>query len=181
MAIDTFGPKLAPHGEASAPGDSAIVGFYRGGRDARGRTRGQILAWDDARLEAVHDYIQWLFPLPEASAFSQDAPRLTAADIAAFRRDPVLTAALRASLHRMLAFYRLADRADPPRRWLTPGNHNFLRITRILRSLHLLGLEDEAAALLARLEVLALDRAAAAIIGPRTLAFWRDARSANRA
>ena len=58
--------------------------------------------------------------------------------------------------------------------WLAPMNHNFLRLTRILRSLSLLGLEAEAQALLAALENL-YQGGAEEIIGARTLAFWRGA------
>ena len=44
--------------------DSPIVQFYRGnGRDHRGRSLAEIVAWSDAMLESVHDYIQWMFPL----------------------------------------------------------------------------------------------------------------------
>ena len=62
--------------------------FYRGnGPDSEGRTLAEILAWSDDELEAVHDYIQWLFPLPEPSMFNADAPVLTPAEIAAARAD----------------------------------------------------------------------------------------------
>ena len=45
-----------------------LVAFYRdGARDDEGRTLAEILAWDDDRLEEIHDFIQWLFPLPERS------------------------------------------------------------------------------------------------------------------
>ncbi len=87
----------------------------------------------------------------------------------------------------MMGFYGLEcdDRASPIRVgkapdfrqraqvWLHPGNHNFLRITRILRSLTLLGLEDYAQALLMFLEKLYEEEAAA--IGARTLDYWRRA------
>lgn len=155
---------------------SALLEFYRGaGRDARGRTLAEIMAWDDARLEAVHDYIQWLFPLPEASAFNPDAPRLTQADIAAFHADPALREALAGSHAWMLRFYRLPPPGAPfAPPWLTPGNHNYLRISRILRCLHLLGLGAEARRLLAQLEALYAG-GAGAVIGARTLDFWRGA------
>ena len=69
----------------------ALLRFYRlEGADARGRTLPEIWAWDAARLEGVHDYIQWLFPLPEPSAFNPYAPILTQATIEAFRADPEL-------------------------------------------------------------------------------------------
>lgn len=161
-----------------------ILRFYRGGRDSAGRTRADILAWDNDRLELVHDYIQWLFPLPERSAFNPAAPILTDADIATFRADATLRGALLASFRRLLAFYGLrldgtevARAADFPQRatnWLTQGNHNLLRITRILRSLHLLGETDAARAFLAALEAL-YAQDAGATIGARTLRFWRNA------
>ena len=53
------------------------------------------------------------------------------------------------------------------------GNHNFLRITRILSSLRLFGLTEEAEALLDVLEVLA--RKFPGPVSPETLEFWRDA------
>jgi len=158
--------------------DSQWLRFYAdGGLDARGRRLEEILAWDDAALEAVHDYIQWLFPLPEPSAFNPAAPLPTHADIAAFRANPALRARLLAALARMRRFYGLAGedaQAAGQRAWLTPGNHNFLRITRILRSLTLLGCAPEARALLGELERLAAGPAGT-VIGERTLRFWREA------
>ncbi len=152
---------------------SAIVQFYSGaGPDHRGRWLTQTQDWDDATLEAVHDYIQWLFPLPEASGFNPDAPLLTPGDIAEFREQSRLRRALLGSLTRMKAFYGISPAGPQP--WLTPGNHNLLRLSRILRSLNLLGLEEEARSLLASLEALYAG-GAAAIIGPVTLGYWRRA------
>ena len=59
--------------------------FFAGGADDDGRTFDEILGWDDARLEMVHDYIQWIFPLPERSGANPWAPVLDAATIAAIR------------------------------------------------------------------------------------------------
>ena len=134
-----------------------IVAFYRGGR-AAGRTVDEILGWDDERLEMVHDYIQWLFPLREPSGVNPSAPLVSGETINAFTRDAALRARLGTALDRMLVFYGLQRRAarietDParfPRRsriWLHPGNHNHLRLTRIMRSLAALGLREDALAL----------------------------------
>ena len=91
-----------------SPGD-ALLRFYRlEGPDARGRTLPEIWAWDAARLEGVHDYIQWLFPLPEPSAFNPQAPILTPETIAAFLADAQLRERLLRSLTLMLDFYGLA-------------------------------------------------------------------------
>jgi Opioid growth factor receptor (OGFr) conserved region len=44
------------------------------GVDSEGRKLAEIWAWDFEELECAHDYIQWLFPLMEVSAFNPDAP-----------------------------------------------------------------------------------------------------------
>jgi hypothetical protein len=138
---------------------SRLVAFYRGQMtDTQGRSLNEVWAWDDDSLEAVHDFIQWLFPLPEPSRFNRDAPLLAAADIATFRGDENLRANLRTSFERILTFLGLALGPDGAVEeapnfaaraadvWSAP-NHNWLRVTRILRSLTLLGLGHEAQAL----------------------------------
>jgi hypothetical protein len=147
--------------------DTHILHFYQVAPDHRDRFLREILAWSDDELERTHDYIQWLFPLTERSAFKSHAPVLDAEVIHEFRSRPELRENLRASLMRMLAFFgfRLlvdeplrvvpaADFAEQEQNWLTPGNHNHLRITRILNSLRSLGLEEEATALFRCLESL---------------------------
>jgi hypothetical protein len=148
---------------------SRLLDFYRGeATDVEGRSLRDVWSWDDNRLEEVHDFIQWLFPLPEPSRFNPDAPLLTPEDIAAFRADERLRANLRTSFDRILTFLGLSWEdgavvegptfaARAPDVWSAP-NHNWLRISRILRSLTLLGLGDEAAALFARLEAFYRER-----------------------
>src|SRR4051794_40787710 len=88
---------------------SRLVRFYRGeSPDIQGRNLEDIWAWDDDSLEEAHDFIQWLFPLPEASAFNPDAPLLRGDDIAAFAADPLLRQRLRRSFDRFLLFLGLA-------------------------------------------------------------------------
>ncbi|MBI3861717.1 MAG: type II methylase, partial [Planctomycetia bacterium] len=142
---------------------SQLIDFYRGqGRDSENRRIGDIWEWTDADLEDVHDYIQWLFPLPEPSRFNPHAPLLTKDDIAAFRSDELRRAAMRKSFDRILTFLGLTLAAGEvaestnfsqrsPEVWDFP-NHNWLRVTRILRSLTLAGLEPEAQALFAWLD-----------------------------
>jgi len=134
---------------------SQLLDFYRGEAvDSAGRLLRDIVAWDDEALEISHDWIQWLFPLAEPSRFNRDAPLLTATDIAAFRSDLFLRAHLLKSLERFLAFLGLTISADGTVAeganlsarirdvWAYP-NHNWMRISRVLRSLHLLGLTAE--------------------------------------
>ena len=86
--------------------NSALVAFYRGdGRDHRGRLLSDIHEFDLHELEFTHDYIQWLFPLPEPSGVNESAPLLSKEDIAAFAGDASLRKALLQSLELMLQFY----------------------------------------------------------------------------
>ncbi len=168
---------------------SRLLDFYRGqGTDSEGRRLDAILAWSDDSLEEVHDFIQWLFPLPEPSRFNPDAPLLGPEEIRAFGSDAVLRGNLARSFARILAFLGLRRTADGAvvegpnfrRRagevWAHP-NHNWLRISRILRSLSLLGLADEARALYRRLEAFHASRRFP--IGDDTFRYWTEAVAAG--
>jgi hypothetical protein len=172
---------------AMANDGDKLTRFFAGDADDDGRAFDEILGWDDARLEMVHDYIQWIFPLPERSGANPWAPVLDAATIAAIRNDAEMQGRLRAAFERMLAFYGFALEGDAvvqgprfaaaSRNWLHAGNHNHLRLTRMLRSLRVLGPEREAAALWKALRGLYERENAAGrrTITPETVAFWRKA------
>ena len=168
--------------------ESPLVAFYRGdGRDHRGRLLSHIRQYAFVDLERHHDYIQWLFPLPEPSGANADAPLLSKDDMAAFASDDSLRKALLQSFELMLDFYGLALVATGATvtvvrsqhfhgrtaQWLTPGNHNFLRISRILRSLTMLGLGVYATAFLKSLEGIYAETAST--IGDTTMGYWRRA------
>jgi hypothetical protein len=170
-----------------AQNDDRLTRFFGGGEDDQGRTFDTILGWDDARFEMVHDYIQWIFPLPERSGANPWAPVLDAQSISAIRSSPDMQDRLRLAFQRMLAFYGFTWHAGAliegphfaaaSQNWLHAGNHNHLRLTRMLRSLRVLGLEGEAAALWAALRMLyERERAAGRrTITEETFAFWRQA------
>jgi hypothetical protein len=168
--------------------DSEIVAFYRGaGRDHMARSLTDLQGQSLRDLEQVHDYIQWLFPLPEPSSAFPGAPILTSQDVLIFKQSEVVTERLLQSLQTMLTFYGLelsGSLAEPKvaigpdfavrgKVWLSQGNHNFLRLTRILRSLAVLGCEGHSRALFRCLEGIHADYAR--IIGEETFAFWRNA------
>nr|XP_020466367.1 opioid growth factor receptor-like protein 1 [Monopterus albus] len=107
---------------------------------------------DYKRLERVHSYIQWLFPLREPGV-NYMASELTKKEIEAFKKNVDAKRRLVESYELMLGFYgiRLVNketgevmRAD---NWkerfgnLERNMHNNLRITRILKSLGELGFE----------------------------------------
>jgi len=153
--------------------------------DDRGRTLGEIRGWDFDRLEATHDYIQWLFPLTTPSGANPSAPLLDPAAIRAFHHDPRLRAELLQSFDLMLRFFGLRLDRDPLRVTALPnfreraevwlGSHNLLRITRILICLRTLGREPEARAFYDFLE--SLYRREPARIGD-SFRYWRAAMEA---
>jgi hypothetical protein len=176
-------------GFAVGSADDPIVRFYRGGgRDGAGRTIDQVWAFPTEDLEAIHDFIQWLFPLRERSAFVPGAPTLTDATVDAFRGSDELRARLRRSLDVMLAFYGLGRVGRPGGpvsiepgpalatrgpRWWGAENHNHRRLTRIIASLAILGLGAESRALERCLERVRAEHPTG--ISPETVRYWAAA------
>lgn len=109
------------------------------------------------KLEHNHKYIQWLFPINTTSNYNRTAPVIDKEWEGC--HDSVVRKNMKKSFAVLLDFYGLTyDGKDivkassyPIRalNWLTPFNHNFLRITRILTALKLFGLDEEHGAFLA--------------------------------
>ena len=145
-----------------------IVMFLEGeGTDARGRTVFDVLAMDDVAMERTHDFIQWLFPLPEPSAAVPGSPVLAPGDIQAIRVSELAPIALAGATDRMAAFYQTTHD------WLMPNDHNHRRITRIIRSLRLLVGDAEAEAFHAF--IVARVEATQAPVSARSLGYWATA------
>lgn len=158
-----------------------LLSFLRGtGIDAHGRRFEDIMEWDFRRLERSHDYIQWIFPTDEPSRFNVRAPVLTPDLVISIRKDPAVVASIRRAFGKFCAFLgfelvvpntKIQD-AEQPRMLVRQAphfherfndcwevgftgigfNHNWLRISRVLHCLRLVGLQEEAAAFLACLE-----------------------------
>ena len=180
--------KMAP---SSIPqDDSLLVRFYDPytlAPDSKGRTLTNILAWSDTKLEASHDYIQVLFPLPEGSMFNWIAPIVDESTFRAFRSRSELRNGVKKSFTRILRFYGFelqmldgggiavqpATHSDKAfRNWVVGSDHNHLRITRILRSLRVLGLEREAEAFFVALRRVFEESGK---IGSTSMMFWTRA------
>ena len=145
-----------------------IYAFLRGdGPDGRSRRLADVLGFDDDQIESTHDFIQWVFPLPEPSRAVPGAPVLGAKEAAAIRADPRAQDGMRAALARMTRFYARADG------WLTAFDHNHLRITRIIAATRNLLGKDAAAAFHAA--ILARHEAAGRPINPDSLRRWQRA------
>jgi hypothetical protein len=148
--------------------DSQIVLFLKGnGFDYRGRTLLQLRAMSNERLEKSHDVVQWMFPTDMPSAHCKDAPILTTEDIATIRTDTKIQFNLQLCLDRMIRFYEVNDY------WITERNHNFLRITRILRCLWLAGRIHDYVSLQKILDDIYIEYDD--IIGIETYFYWKAA------
>lgn len=124
----------------SAPDDVYIESFHKEWKT------------DYKRLERVHSYIQWLFPLREPGV-NYMASELTKKEIEAFKQSEEAKGRLIDSYELMLGFYGIqlvnrdtgeVKRGDNCRERfanLERNMHNNLRITRILKSLGELGFE----------------------------------------
>ena len=162
-----------------------ILSFYYGSHpDHRGRTLAEMLKQDDYWLEVTHDYIQWLFPLSDLSRASSHAPIIDNKTRDTFRNDEILQKHMRAALVRMLRVFGLTFNGatlskavnwhERKSEWFTAHTHNSLRITRILKSMTLLGLQKDAAAVLAGIEALCVNETDCGV-SEQSRKFWREA------
>ncbi|KAI0074117.1 hypothetical protein K474DRAFT_1710122 [Panus rudis PR-1116 ss-1] len=110
---------------------------------------------DYSKLEYKHGFIQWLFPIQEYGMNSYAQP-LQRHEIEVMRKDPEIQGRVLRSYRLMLDFYGmnldseetgLLSRVKPESkcaeryRNLSRSSHNYLRISRILKSLSELGFE----------------------------------------
>ena len=122
---------------------SQLTDFYSGeGPDGAGRNIEEILSWGPDRLESVHNYIQWLFPLDEPSNFNPNAPILTQEDVEVFRSNPIYVDNVIRAFKAYITFMELqltednivekAEDFDTVFKvlWAVP-NHNWMRVTRV--------------------------------------------------
>ena len=125
-----------------------FVKFYSNEKkNENGVSIGMILQYDDVLREEVHNFIQWLFPIDSRSAYEPKAPIVNFLIKYAFRNNTLLRDTQIKAFIFMLDHYGLQYVGDEiekgqlfesRKKRLRSGNHNLLRITRILRSLYLL-------------------------------------------
>lgn len=163
-----------------------IISFYTGDSKKSNRKLEDIWNFTDDELEGYHTYIQWLFPLEVPSAINFAAPVLDETVIQKFRKSPELQAKLLTSFKMMLKFYgfqivetgnevkiiKSSDFLIKKENWISHRNHNYLRITRILTSLRLLGLENYSRAFFECLEQIYSEESYE--IGEETFSYWKN-------
>ena len=192
---------MSTSSSASAPFTVRFYDPVTHAPDGEGRTLPEILAFSDRELEYHHDFIQYLFPLPERSPINPQAPVINQATREAFLQRPELRKSLFSAWVRIARFYgfdvevkdagsnfenesggspaRVGVSLHPhPKKfstnsplWRTRFSHNHLRITRIIRSLRVLGLTSLARGF--HRALLAND--AEGKISARTKMFWERA------
>ena len=134
------------------------------GCDNYGRYYNQIISYDDKELEKDHTFIQWVFPTENPSMFHPEVPVVSKEQAAKLTNITVVKENLHRMFVRMLLFYgiRLISNVELEEtkddnvvmitqgrrtswvfekerieQWVQEGNHNLLRISRILESLRL--------------------------------------------
>ena len=139
-----------------------MLEFLRGqGKDNKGRCLFDYWDADNQWLEETHNYIQWMFPLDKRSFHHPFvAPALKEYELEMAKQDEIIQHNMIMSFQRMLEFYGLRlnevenkieknnSFEERSKVWLVVKNHNHLRLTRIIKSLRLLGLETYAEMLL---------------------------------
>ncbi|NVJ48836.1 MAG: hypothetical protein HWE13_11875 [Gammaproteobacteria bacterium] len=133
------------------------IAFYRHqAGDHRERSLVEIWTMTFDELEQEHDFIQWLFPLPEPSPVNPHAPLLDEQVIAQAASCDLVQENLLRSFDTMAAFWGFcrteqnqikptAHYTTQATKWCCPHNHNQLRISRMLRCLTLTGFTSLAA------------------------------------
>lgn len=91
------------------------------------------------QMEKEHDYIQWMFPTDQPSAYNPHAPLITSN----FQFDTIMQ--YREFYRSILQFTGWLAQTN---HWRKPGDHNLLRITRMLRSARIILGQTEAQQLL---------------------------------
>lgn len=145
-----LGGHLRPTASKSKPvrDPQEILNFLSGkGVDAYGRSIYETLSWSDKQLEQCHSQVQWVFPLHEESRHAEVYPIITPEIVEMAKKFPVIEENLRLAKERFENFYGLEPYDEEARQaqWCVDRNHNLLRITRIIRSLRLFGMDDDAA------------------------------------
>lgn len=117
---------------------SRIMQFLRcESADYKNRWLHEMTKYHDYQIERSHDVIQWMFPTDLPSESRPDSPILTEVDIYQLQTDMRARLNIKRSLYRMTNFYEENDY------WITQKNHNYKRLTRILRCLWIAGMKHD--------------------------------------
>jgi hypothetical protein len=98
----------------------------------------RVMNFNDDELETFHDYIQFLLPSDQKSKYNSKVDILTPDIVKLFQRDESIMTRVREAFAKMMGFWNISLK-----RINNEGDHNHLRLTRCMRCLKLLGLQNE--------------------------------------
>lgn len=180
-------------------GTQDAINFLLGhGTDGNGRTIQDYFNFSKERWEECHDHIQWAFPTDIPSAFNANAPIIDREELdvwlvsasAAYDDDESQDyETLRGNLRELLKRYynsigfKIGSSVDTSFNNIFdgPNNHNFRRITRVLRCTFLFGSYGAVQELKYYLFTHGMQAAArhSCLIHPETVWHWYNAASVN--
>jgi hypothetical protein len=161
--------------------DDVLVDFLlHDGRSEHGWNFNDVMQWSESALEYNHTYIQWLFPLDAPSIAVKSSPFLNHDDFKLLSQSKKVQGRTSRAFYLFLGFlglnYRngqVLKKANFDMRskvWLTPKNHNYMRISRVLKNLTLMKREDEARAFA---DFLTSMNESKDVVDDETLHYWR--------
>ena len=166
-----------------------FIAFLIGeGVDQSGRNIADYWNFDAAKWEQCHDHMQWAFPTRTKSAFNAGAPIVP--DDYKFDGNGEVIAALTELLNRYLKSLGIVrtrreyDNAltfvwcpNEPQHfhWVRKGDHNMLRMTRVMECLTIFGMLEERDALYDEL-VFGIAAESPLVFDAKTLVFWAAAK-----
>lgn len=165
--------------------NNCLIDFLKGSApNSQGIYIYDMWNWDYLILERKHNYIQWLFPLKERSNYYWFAPVINDFNITHINNNKLIKDNMIRSLKVMLDFYGyeigtketisiyISDHFyERSRFWISKNNHNYLRITRIIKSLCLANLNVYALAFNSILQKLK-DSEFNDLVGTKTFEYW---------
>lgn len=115
-----------------------IESFLKGSSaDFKHRSYASLLSQSNLELELRHNYIQCMFPTDEPSQFV-NVPTISVSDAQKLGQNESVRMNLHLATKRMIRFYTETSH------WIRRGNHNYRRISRILRCLRIFGCNKDA-------------------------------------
>lgn len=138
--------------------NKSLIEYYIGkGTDSAGRTFDEAILLNERAMEKSHDVVQWVFPTITPSQMQKHSPVLDDATIKILKDDLLFKSRYKYALEKYLTFWRIPFRISPytasilidetipdglNQSWTYAGDHNQLRLARVLESTRLLGLEN---------------------------------------
>jgi hypothetical protein len=160
--------------------DKLVLDFFLGvGYDSSNRSINDVLAFDEHNIESHHDFIQWIFPTKERSAYNQGAPIISGDFRNILFKSNVAQDNFCKTCKMFLSFCgfncsksTITDTQAYEKTVFVRPSHNLLRITRVLNSLNQTGHENCSEYIFSQLECFYMDNPQSIPI--ESFAIWKN-------